>query len=84
MNCFQIFVQENNIYFKRLDNDTIFYVTNSGIKETFFNGVPDWLYGGRYTLIWTKCLDILSALKSSLKAAYSVTMNIFRKKIFSF
>ena len=46
----QLYVQENNIYYQpSLDNtdlENYIQITNDGVKDQIYNGIPDWLYEG--------------------------------------
>lgn len=44
---FQVYVYENNIFYVPNVNDTHYQVTTTGVDGVIFNGVTDWLYGGK-------------------------------------
>lgn len=41
-------MQHNNIYYKNIITKETKQVTSDGITEEIFNGIPDWVYEGRY------------------------------------
>lgn len=46
-----IYVHQNNIYYRpeaEVPND--YQITRTGVFGTIYNGVPDWVYEGKYTL----------------------------------
>ena len=46
-----MYVQENNIYYQpSLDNtdlENYIQITNDGVIDQIYNGIPDWLYEGK-------------------------------------
>ena len=45
---FQIYVQENNIYYlKDIKSEDSLEITTDGEIDQIYNGIPDWLYEGK-------------------------------------
>jgi hypothetical protein len=49
---FQVFVQDNDVYYRRniYGEEGEFRVTTTGKPDEIFNGVPDWVFEGKYHL----------------------------------
>ena len=47
----QVYVQENNIYYQpsleNTDLENYVQITNDGVIDQIYNGIPDWLYEGK-------------------------------------
>lgn len=54
---FQVFVQGNDVYYRsamlNVNVTEAFRVTDDGIADQIFNGVPDWVFEGKLNS-WTK------------------------------
>lgn len=45
-----MFVQNNDIYYKRLEDEDPVQLTFDGVKDVIFNGIPDWVYEGMFDI----------------------------------
>lgn len=46
-----VIVYKNNIYYSQGSRFTeVFQISNDGVPGTIYNGIPDWLYEGKFNL----------------------------------
>lgn len=55
---FQAYVSDYNIYFKSNVTAEAVQVTHNGKKDEILNGVPDWVYEGKYPLFPHVCICV--------------------------
>ena len=80
----QGFVQDNNIYWLDSIEGNLHTITDNGKENELFNGVPDWVYEGKYHvtfLNWSQTNLGHTCLAAAFAHGFSVKV-LDRHKIF--